>query len=239
MLYLIGLGLDIKDISIKSIEVLKRCDKIYFENYTNVMNFDIKDIEKIIKSKVIMADRQFVEENEQLLKEAKSKKIALLVSGDPLSATTHIDLIIRAKKMKIKTRILHAPSIFTAIAETGLQLYKFGKTASIAKWTPTFRPESFYEIIKKNLEHDAHTLILIDIGMEVNEALGYLESIAKARDPMMLERKIVVCQQLGTENQRFYFGKISSLMKKKFRLPACIIIPAKLHFVEEEFLNSL
>jgi len=239
MLYLIGLGLDLKDISLKAIEQLKKCDKIYWETYTNIYDYSQKEIEKVIQAKVIPADRKMLEEKPEILENAKKQKIAVLVSGDPLAATTHVDLILRAKKLKIKIKIIHAASVFTAIAETGLQLYKFGKTASIAKWGKSFRPDSFYDIIKGNLIYEAHTLLLIDMGLSVSEALGYLETIAKARDLGMLEKKIIICEQLGTENQKFTIGKIPVLMKKKFKLPACIIVPAKLHFVEEEFLSQL
>jgi diphthine synthase len=239
MLYLIGLGLDKKDISLKALEAIKTCDKVYLEIYTNVYYYSQKDVEKTIKRKIIPADRKLIEEGKEILEQAKKQKIALLVSGDPLAATTHVDLLLRAKKMKIKTRIIHAPSIFTAIAETGLQLYKFGKTASIAKWSQSFRPDSFYDIIKGNDEMEAHTLLLVDIGLSVNEALGYLDTIAKARDLAMLERKIIVCERLGTDNQKFSIGKIPVLINKKFGLPACIIVPGKLHFVEEDALKEL
>jgi len=239
MLYLIGLGLDLKDISLKALKAIKECKTVYWETYTNVYDYSQKEIERAIKKKVLLSDRKAVEEGTEILDNAKKNKVALLVSGDPLAATTHIDLLLRAKKLKIKTAVIHSTSIFTAVAETGLQLYKFGKTASITKWSQSFRPDSFYDIIKRNDSIEAHTLLLIDIGLSVNEALGYLESIAKSRDMALLERKIIVCEQLGTEKQKFTLGKIPSLMNKKFKLPSCIIIPGKLHFMEEEALNSL
>ena len=237
MLYLIGLGLDLKDISLKALESLKKCDLIYLEVYTNTFAYIQKDLEKVIGKKVIPADRKFVEEGKEILENAKKKKVALLVSGDPLAATTHIELLMRAEKEKIKVKIIHSTSVFSLISETGLQLYKFGKTASIAKWTGDFKPESFYDIIKKNQSIDAHTLILIDIGLPVKEALDYLESIARTRDPTMLEKKILVCENLGNDKQKISHANIEHLIKKKFSLPACIIIPSKLHFMEEEMLN--
>ena len=48
MLYLIGLGLDKKDISLNAFESLKKCKKVYFENYTNVMPYSVKDLEKAL-----------------------------------------------------------------------------------------------------------------------------------------------------------------------------------------------
>ena len=74
MLYLIGLGLDKKDITMNGLEAIKKSKKIYFENYTNVMPYSVKDLEKLIKRKVLIADRKFVEENESLIEESKKQK---------------------------------------------------------------------------------------------------------------------------------------------------------------------
>jgi diphthine synthase len=237
MLYLIGLGLDKKDISLKGLETLKKCEFVYLDTYTNVFSFQIKDIEKIIEKKIIRADRKMIEEGHEIIENAKKKSVALLVSGDPLSATTHIELLLRAEKDKIKVKVIHATSVFTAVASTGLQLYKFGKTGSIARWQPNFSPEGFYDLIKENLNNGAHTLLLIDIGLSVKEALGYIDSIAKSRDPNMLNKKIIVCELLGTDEQKINYGKLPELMRKKYSLPACIIIPGSLHFMEEEMLK--
>lgn len=237
MLYLIGLGLDKKDISLKALEAIKKCKKVYLETYTNVFPYSQKELEKILSIKIIPADRKMIEEGKEILEQSKHEGIALLVSGDPLSATTHVDLLMRAEGMKIKTKVIHAPSVINAVLDSGLQMYKFGKTASIAKWTENFRPESFFNIIKENQNIGAHTLILIDIGLSIIEALGYIETIAKTRNPYLLEKKILVCERLGTDEQKFTCKEIIYLLKRKFSLPACIIIPGKLHFMEEEMLK--
>lgn len=41
------------------------------------------------------------------------------------------------------------------------QLYNFGETVSIVFWTDTWRPESFYDKIKKNRDLGMHTLCLL------------------------------------------------------------------------------
>lgn len=239
MLYLIGLGLDKKDLSVAALAAVKKCDKVYLESYTNVFPYTIKELEKVLKKEVIKANRSAVEEKPVFLEEAKKDKVALLVSGDPLSATTHIDILMRAKKDKVNVKIFHAPTILTSIAETGLQLYKFGKTGSIAKWqTPSFKPESFYDIIKQNLSIGAHTLLLLDIGLSVKEALSYLESVEKTKETELLNREIIICENVGTEKQKINVGVLDNLMEKKISLPACIIIPGELHFMEKEMLDT-
>ena len=134
MLYLIGLGLnDENDMTLKAISLLKQCDKIYAEFYTNIWQGSIENISRMVNKNIEVLERESVE-SELLIKEAKDNTIALLVPGDPLSATTHFELIALARQNNIKCEIVHAPSIYTAIAETGLQLYKFGRsTTSKAK----------------------------------------------------------------------------------------------------------
>ena len=47
-------------------------------------------------------------------------------------ATTHVDLCINAKKKGIKTRVIHAASVVSAVRGiSGLQNYKFGKAVTI------------------------------------------------------------------------------------------------------------
>lgn len=239
MLYIIGLGLDKKDLSLNALEAIKKCDKIYFENYTTVFPYTTKELERTIKRKVILADRKMVEEKSEIVDESVKKKVAFLVYGDPLAATTHVDIIMRAKKKCVKVKVIHAPSILTAVAESGMQLYKFGKTASIAKWqNPSFRPESFYDIVVNNLQNNAHTLLLLDIGLSVKEALSYLESMSRMKDPNIAGWDLIVCERMGTEKQKITFGKIEGLMKMKFSLPACFIVPANMHFAEREMLDT-
>ena len=151
MLYLIGLGLNEKSISLQGLGAIKKCKKIYLDNYTVNFPYSEKVLEKIINKRIISANREIIE-SDKLIKESKKQNVALLVYGSPLTATTHITLIQEAEKNKIKYEIIYNASVFDAIAETGLQIYKFGKTTSMPKWQKNFNPKSFMEIVKQNLE---------------------------------------------------------------------------------------
>jgi diphthine synthase len=239
MLYIIGLGLDLKDISLKGLDAVKKCKAVYLDGYTSQLPFSVEELERLIRKKIIIAERKMIEESNEIIESAKKQDAALLIPGDPLAATTHVELLLRAKKEKVSVKIIHASSILTAVAETGLQLYKFGKTASIAKWQKSFRPESFYDVLQENLKINAHTLLLIDIGLSVNEALSYIKEIAeKRKDKSILNKEIIVCEKLGTNDGKITFDKLDKLLKKKFSLPSCIIVPAELHFLEAEILKS-
>jgi diphthine synthase len=232
MLYLIGLGLDKKDLSLSSLEAIKKCKKIYLEHYTTTLPYTRKELEKIIKKKIQLIEREKVE-SEFLIKEAKKHNTALFVYGDPLIATTHITLINDAKKAKVKTKVFHNGSVITAISQTGLQIYKFGKTASIPRWQENYKPTSFYDIIKDNQTINAHTLVLIDLGLSLEEALYELNEASNNQI-----NNILICSQLGTSKQQILKNTIDNFIKNppKVKEPFCIIIPSALHFSEEETL---
>ena len=229
MLYLIGLGLTVDGISKHGLDILKRCKKIYLETYTVEFPYNTIGLQELLGGKRIHpAGREFVE-SLKIVDEAKKLDIALLVYGSPLMATTHISILDEARKSRVKTNVIHAGSVFDAVAETGLQLYKFGKIASI----PNFEADSFMEIVKENQSINAHSLILVDIGMGLGDAL---KKISKIEGIKLSE--IIVCSKLGTQNSKICYDKIENLKDKSIKKPFCIIIPSELHFVEKEFLEK-
>lgn len=64
-------------------------------------------------------------QSDDILANADVENVALLVAGDPFAATTHTDLILRARKKNIPTSIIHNASIFNAVACCGLQVCSF------------------------------------------------------------------------------------------------------------------
>jgi len=235
MFYLIGLGLNADSLTREAEKILKKCEKIYLENYTIDFPYDMKKLHEIT-GKSIELGREKVE-SEEIVLEAKDKDVALLVYGSPLIATTHISLILRAEKEKIPVKVVHNASIFDSISETGLQSYKFGKIASMPSWKDKGKTASFVKIIKDNQGIDAHSLILVDIGLKLKEALEQLEEAFKdEKIEKLLDKEILVCSQLGYKG-RIVYAKIDELKKLDLKLPICFIIPAKMHFLEEEALR--
>ena len=228
MLYLIGLGLNEKGISIEGKEAIKRCKRIYLENYTVKFPYSIKKLEKIIE-----LERKDVE-SEMLIKESKKQNIAMLVYGCPLFATTHMSLILNAEESKVKTKAIYSTSVFDTLAETGLQLYKFGKITSMPKWEAHFQPESFIEYAEQNQSIKAHSLILIDIGLNFSDALEELKIACKDRSFDL--DNLIVCSNMGTKKTRILYGTPEKLKKKANKIadPFCFIIPGEMHFLEKE-----
>jgi len=247
ILFLIGLGLcDEKDLPIRSIDALKTCDAIFMEDYTNLIREDTKErLEKMLSKKIISLSREDVEGERIILESAKKQNTALIVPGDPLSATTHNSLISSAKENSIKTKVFHASSIFSsAPAAAGLQNYKFAKTATITFWRKNFEPDSFIDLIENNQKINAHTLCLLDIDRELGSMRPKkaLEILFEAQRRKMERKelgaqiisrdtKIFIVSHVGWEDEKVWTGKISEY-NDELEGPAVIIIPSKLHFME-------
>ncbi|MBS3068051.1 diphthine synthase [Candidatus Micrarchaeota archaeon] len=241
MLILIGTGISF-DLTLSAIDELKKCDEIYIESYTNLIeNENISTLEKLINKKIISLERSQVE-SKFLIEQAKNSNVALLVSGDPLIATTHISLIIDAEKARIETKIIHNSSIYSAAAgKAGLQIYKFGKTASIPNPRPNYNPTSWFEIIKENLAREAHTLVLLDTEPKPMDAKTALELIERTnKDTILKNKKIIILSRIGENNEKIIYNEIEKLKITPLgKPPFVIIIPGKLHMVEEEYLQQL
>ena len=164
MLYLIGTGLTEEDISLRSLEILKRCKKIYLETYTAKLN--LEKIQKCLNLKIEPAFRNFVEKSEIFIEEAKNDDIALLVVGTPFFATTHTEIIIQAKNNGVITKVIHNSSILNIYGSCGLYSYSFGRTVSIPFFEPNWKPTSFYNYILENKKINLHTLCLLDIRVD-------------------------------------------------------------------------
>ena len=237
MLYLIGLGLNSDGITKEGLDALQKCKRVYLENYTVDFPYSAGELkDKLNLKKIILANREKVESLE-IVDEAKKLNIALLIYGAPLIATTHISLIQEAKICKIKYKIIYSASVIDAVSETGLQIYKFGKIASMPKWQKNYEPDSFIKIVKDNLSIESHSLILVDIGLDVYDALNQLEIATKNNDIKL--NKIIICQSLGTNKRKIFYRNFDELREfDNVRKPYCIIIPGKLHFIEKEVLEG-
>ena len=247
-LNLIGIGLSTeKDITVKGLEIVKKCDKVYLENYTSLLQCSFSDLERFYGKKIILADRATAEQkDEEIVKEAKNKEIAFLIVGDPFSATTHNELFKLAKEKKVPVQVIHNASVLTAVGITGLQLYKFGKVTSIPFLEDHPNLETPYNVLKENQQQGLHTLFLLDLKpdqqkfMTVNQALEILEKIeAKKKEKLLSKDTLVIgCARLGSEDAVIKSGSCEKVRKQSFgKAPHCLIIPGKMHFSEEEVLK--
>ncbi len=232
MLYLIGLGLDDGEITQKGLEALESVERAFVEFYTNTETIDIEKLEEQTGTKIEKLSRDEVERNDKIIESAEEKDTAFLVSGDPLTATTHYDIKHRAEEKGINTNVFHAPSIFLSIAETGLNVYKFGRTVTLPK---DMTPDSIGEHIEKNDSIGLHSLVLLDIDYNANKAAEKLIEIEQDLE----DREAVLLERANDETQNVSVLKLKELSKTDLgETPHCIIITGETSHKEEEFLEA-
>lgn len=244
MLYLVGLGLyDENDLSLRAVEALKASDRVYLEGYTSKSYVDLDHLTELCGREVTVLSRADVEEKpeDNVLKPGTA---SLIVMGDPLVATTHSDLVLRAEKAGKEVKIIHSSSVYSAVAETGLQLYKFGKTTTIAYPEGDYFPKSPYDALWENKKTGLHTLCLLDVKAEQEKYMSVAEGLelllkmeeARLQNQFKPDTKCVGVARLGGDTVIRY-GTAKQLKREDFGGPPHILIVlGKLHFVEEEML---
>lgn len=262
-LYLIGIGLGGKeDITVRGLGAIKACDEVYLERYTSLFGSSADELSSFYGKDVKIADRTLIESgaDKEIIEKAKIKDIAIIVIGDVFSATTHTDLMLRARKAGVTVEYIPNASIFNVIGITGLELYKFGKTTSIPFPTGSFVSETCYDVIKQNLAQGLHTLCLLDIKvaepspenlrkgidtpepprfMTVKDAIKTLMAVERKRGENLLSEKTMAvgCARMGAKDFVVKYGDLAALKKEPFGDPLhSLIIPGNMHFIEEEAL---
>ncbi|XP_062208895.1 probable diphthine methyl ester synthase [Phragmites australis] len=269
MLYIVGLGLgDERAITVRGLDAIRICAKIYMEACTSLLSLGLDpsalpNLEKLYGKEITVADREMVEERaDQVLREAADADVAFLVVGDPFGATTHTDLVVRAKNMGVDVKVIHNASIMNAIGVCGLQLYRNGETISIPFFTETWRPDSFYDKIQNNRRLGLHTLAyLVHIRvkestweslcrgkkvyepprfMTVNTAISQLLEVEEAHGGSVHGRDslCIGLARLGSDDQKIIAGPMVKLLDVDFGPPLhCLIIAGVTHPLEEEMLE--
>eukprot|EP01069_Polyplicarium_translucidae_P009186 Polyplicarium_translucidae@DN3296_c0_g1_i3.p1 len=251
-LTLVGLGLgDERDITVKGLDAIKSADAVFLEAYTSILpGVDTEKLERFYGRAVLLADRLTVEQRaeEMLERCARGQNVVMLVVGDPFCATTHVDLILRAKKAGVPTAAVHNASIISAVGCTGLQVYRFGEVTSIPFFEPKWRPDSFYAKLRRNKEADLHTLCLLDIkvkeqteedlmrGRPIFQPPRFMTIGQAAEQLMEVERNhgFNVC---GAEAMAVGLARLDELALTDFGPPLhSLVICASLHDIEREGL---
>ena len=88
----------------------------------------------------------------------------MLVVGDPLQATTHIDLQLQANEQGIECEVIHGISITNLVTgAVGLSNYKFGRQTTLTYPYSGWIATSPLEVIAVNRGMGLHTLALLDL----------------------------------------------------------------------------
>lgn len=252
MLALVGLGVQgIKSITLEGVEVLKESDIVYLDGYTTYIpeNFTEELKEIVRKDVIIIFERKRIEEQvDRILDEARIKNVSFAILGDPLFATTHLTLILECKKRDIPYKIIHNTSITSILINSfGLHSYKFGKIATIVRYSGT-PATTVYFTLYENLVKKLHTIFLLEYDVESNEGItpnDAFKTLEDAEEVYKLgafssETFVIVACRIHRRNEKIYMGKVQELLDINFGPPPySLIIPSDLHFVEKEALKVL
>lgn len=249
-LIFVGLGLaGAKDVTLRAIEAVRSCRRVFAEFYTSrLVGATQSQLERTLGASVEVLGREDVEKHaERILEEAARHRVAFLTAGDPMTATTHQDLRLRAEAAGVRTRIVHGISIQVAAAGAcGLQSYKFGKTTTLAFPTERFFPESPYEAIRDNAARGLHTLVLLDIQaererfMRSHEAVDLLLRLEDRRNEGVVRpaTHLVALARVGSDDERIAYGSARRLRELDLGEPLhTMIVPGSLHFAETQALE--
>ena len=244
-LWLIGLGPgDLQQMTVAALDAARGADYRFLEGYTALLPPDeVVNLEGLIGHWELRM-RSAVEEPHDLLALAQTAKVALLVVGDPLQATTHVDLQIRCEEMGLPCHVEHGVSITTIVTgAVGLQSYRFGRQCTFAYPYGDYLPTSPLEVILANRERDLHTLVLLDLdptGMGEGEQSPMTPEVAVDVLRMMAEKleldvedwTLVLCSDMGTDDARISVGNLDQISGVKGGRIHCLLVPAELHDVE-------
>ena len=273
-LLLIGMGPGrLGAMTVEAKSAAKSADYRRYEAYTALWPEDeLEKLEKEIGSiKKVM--RPEVEDPSELLNLAKKSLVALLVVGDPLQATTHVDLQLQAIEAGVECLVFHGISITTLVTGSiGLSNYRFGRQTTITYPYGGWVATSPLEVIAVNLLQNQHTLALLDLdptgagtGQQVPmQPIDAVKSLRLMRDKLdeslenldaasplesmrndacklflserMNERTVVLCADMGTDDEKITFTTIGQLSNIEGGRLNCLIFPATTSEVEERAL---
>ena len=223
--FLIGIGPGkVGSMTLDAVERAKNADVRLYEAYTALWpEEELQRLEDLI-GPIQRIMRPAVERPEELFELAQSQSIAILVVGDPMQATTHIDFQLRAEKAGIPVHVIHGISVTTLVpGSTGLSDYKFGRSTTLTYPYGDWIVTSPLEVMLHNQMQVLHTLVLFDLDptgagtgdqrpMQPNDAALSIEKMAekflesdidesiRQQASLLSDSMCVLCSDLGTDD---------------------------------------
>lgn len=249
-LVFIGLGLRAdRDLTRAGLAAAQACDQCFAEFYTSQPGMSVKALEETIGKPVEVLDRETVEQDDVILEAAQHQSVCLLTGGDPMTATTHVDLRLQAEERGVPTRVIHGVSIITAAAGLlGLQIYKFGRTTTLAYPEKNYFPLSPYHVIRDNQGRGLHSLVLLDIQQEQQRYMAVPEGVElllemeqRCNDEVITEDTVLAgVARASSPDPTVKAGYPSELLDLDFGPPLhTLVVPGELHQMETRALVEL
>ena len=260
-LKLIGIGPgDLGLMTVDAIEAAAGSDHRFLEGYTATLPPEQEDLLESRIGPWTRLMRPDIEMPEELLRLARSSVVALLVVGDPMQATTHVDLLLRAKDAGLNTEMIPGISATTlAVTLSGLQSYPFGRQVTLPFPYGNYLPVSPLKYILDNKSRNLHTLVLLDleptglgvaspVHMSPAEAGGVLlEMVEKYGEDEseigvvegVSDWPVIVLSDLGTRESRVCSTNIRGISNVKGGRIHCLILPSSMDDLEQSGFDGM
>lgn len=256
-LWLIGIGPgNLEHMTDRAKKVARACEKRYLEGYTAVIPASQEELLDGVIGDWERLMRPSVESPEAILKEAREYPVAILVVGDPMQATTHIDLEARCAEQGIGFEVVPGMSATTmAVSLSGMQSYRFGRQVTLPYQYGNYLPTSPLEMIYSNYNMDLHTLVLLDLDpngmgfdppkpMQPDEAVRTLEEMAKRiedkdgdqmyPDAPVQDWRGILISDIGTQNEKVTTGSLGEISSLGDGWVHTLILPASMSDNEKD-----
>jgi len=164
-LLLVGLGPGgLGGMTLAALEAAQKAEHRWYEAYTALWpEQDLANLEARI-GPIERVMRPDVEHPTRMFELAQTSLVALLVVGDPLQATTHVDLQLRALEAGVPCHVLHGLSITGMVTgAAGLSNYRFGRQTTLTYPHGSWIATSPLETVAVNRHQGLHTLVLLDL----------------------------------------------------------------------------
>ncbi|MDR0779054.1 MAG: diphthine synthase [Methanomassiliicoccaceae archaeon] len=246
-----GLGLSgVDGMTVKALNALCECDVIFAEFYTSSLTgATVTELEDAFGKSVKVLHRAQVEEDDIIIRTARTSRVGFVTAGDTMSATTHVDLLIQAAEEGIPVKIFHGVSIFSACPSSlGLQPYKFGRTVTLPFIESGYHPRSPYDHLVTNKKEGLHSMVLLDIRAEelrymtAHQAIEWLIEGEKKWQGGLVTNDTLICvaSRVGSDDEKLFAGYPDDLLRMDLGEPLhTLVIPGQLHFMESYALVHL
>ena len=232
-------------------KILREADLVYVETYTVPGSEWLVDFSReVAGDRVIVAPRIQLEDRiHEIIEAARSKKVVILVPGDPLIATTHKSVLVESAKRGVLFRVIPGVSgVCASMSLSLLDFYKFGRTITVPGPWRMVRAFSILDYIYSNACIGLHTLALLDISQEgvqlspskAAEIIMDLEENAETR--LLGKMPVIVIERAGLEGERVtVYAELESLRYDNihWREPASIVIPGHMSPIEIEHVKEV
>jgi len=272
-LLLIGMGPGtVTGMTLEAIQAAKKATHRRYEAYTALWPESELDLLEQQIGNIQRVMRPEVEQPDELFALAKNSLVALLVVGDPLQATTHVDLQLQAMEHEIECRVFHGVSITTIVTgAVGLSNYRFGRQTTLTYPYGGWIATSPLEVVAVNRFRGLHTLVLLDLdptgqgtgdqrpmrpvdakksmelmwdklseqqleSSEIQDKDMMNAAFKSLLDGEMEEFPVVLCADMGTEDQEIIFTTVGGLEHLNGGRLNCLLVPARTSEVEEKAL---